>query len=124
MGITELQVPSCLLNGTSVNIQCVSFGFPRPEIVFFRGTEQITPGVAPFNRFEQVFFDTLRLSGARQADCGDYSCEARMGSNVLTRSPTEKLMCCSKVIVFLTSYSVIYIAQPVKHPPKHGGVRS
>ena len=97
--ITELQVPSCLMNGTLV---CVNSGFPRPEIVFFRGAEQITPGVAPFDRFEQVFFDTLRLSGARQADCGDYSCEARMEGNVLTQSPTKELKCCSKyyVIVF------------------------
>ena len=91
MVIIELEVPSCLLSGTSVDIQCVHFGFPRPEIFFFRGAERIIPGVAPFDRFEQVFYDTLRLSGASQADCGDYSCGARMGSNV-----TKKLTCCSK----------------------------
>ena len=96
MAIAELQVPSCLLIGSSVNFQCVSSGFPRPDIVFLQGAVQITPGVAPFNRFEQVFFDTVKLSGASQADCGDYSCVARMGDNVLPQSSTEKLVCCSK----------------------------
>ena len=96
MDIAELQFPSCLLSGSSVNIQCVSSGFPRPDIVFLQGAVQITPGVAPFNRFEKAFFDTVKLSGASQADCGDYSCQARMGNNVLANSSTKKLVCCSK----------------------------
>ena len=81
--ITELRIssgPHCLLNATSVDIQCVNFGFPRPQIVFFIGTEQVTPGQGSFKHFIQVSFDTVRLSGVRQADGGDYVCEARMGS--------------------------------------------
>ena len=55
--ITQLQIsssPHCLLNGTSVNIKCVNSGFPRPEIVFFRGTQQITLREGNFSNFERV----------------------------------------------------------------------
>ena len=86
--ITQLQIssrPHCLLNGTSVNIKCVNFGFPRPEIVFFRGTQEIIPGQESFTNFERVEgeFDTARLAKARQKDGGDYVCVARMGNNEL-----------------------------------------
>ena len=79
MVTTELCVvsgPHCLLNGTSVDIQCVNFGLPRPQIVFFRGTEQVTPGQGSFEHFTQVSFDTVRLSGARNDDSGDFACGA------------------------------------------------
>ena len=97
--ITELRIssgPRCLLNATSVDIQCVNFGLPRPEIVFFIGTEQVTPGQGSFEHFIQVSFDTVRLSGARQNDGGDYVCEAMRGSSVLNRSQPERLVFCSK----------------------------
>ena len=99
MVITELRIssgPCCLLNGTSVDIQCVNFGLPRPEIVFFRGVEQVTPGQGSFEHFIKVSFDTMRLSGARQADGGDYVCEARRGSIELNRSRPVELVFCSK----------------------------
>ena len=77
-----------------MNIQCVNSGFPRPEIVFFQGTERITTGEG--SRFTQVSFDTVRLSNARLTDDGDYVCEARMGNNVLNRSQPRELVFCSK----------------------------
>ena len=87
--VTQLQissVPHCLLNGTSVNIKCVNSGFPRPEIVFFRGTEQITPGNGNFSNFERLErkFDTIRLKTARKEDVGDYICVARTGTSAQT----------------------------------------
>ena len=101
MIITALQVssgPRCLLSGTSVDIQCVNFGFPRPEIIFFRGTEQITPGQGEFTNFQTVNgrFDTIRLTMAQQMDGGDYVCEARRGSVELNRSRPVELVFCSK----------------------------
>ena len=99
MVITELQIssgPHCLLNGTSVDIQCVNFGFPRPEIVFFRGVEQITPGQGNFTRFTQVSHDIMRLMMIQQGDSGDYICEARMGTNEINQSQPERLVFCSK----------------------------
>ena len=84
MVITELRFShNCLLSGTLVDIQCVNFGFPQPQIVFFRETEQITPGQGSFEHFTQVSFDTVRLSGAGEDDGGDFVCEARMGANEL-----------------------------------------
>ena len=108
--ITKIQLLStlhCLLNGTSVNIECVNSGFPRPEIVFLRGTEQITPGNGSFSNFEAVEgkFDTVRLTTALQEDGGDYVCVARMGNNELDRSQPNTLVFCSKCWVetfFLT----------------------
>ena len=102
MVITELRVstvPRCLLNGTSVDIQCVNFGFPRPEIFFIKGTEQITSGVGSFDHFEQVSFDTVRLSMAQPDDGGDFFCEARMGNNQLNRSQPKTLVYCSKYCI-------------------------
>ena len=99
--ITQLQIsssPHCLLNGTSVNIKCVNSGFPRPEIVFFRETQEITPGNGNFSNFERVEgeFDTVKLTTARQEDGGDYACVARSGSNELDRSQPNTLVLCSK----------------------------
>ena len=99
--ITELQVssgPRCLLNGTSVDIHCVNFGLPRPEIVFFRGASEITPGQGEFSNFQTVDgrFDTVRLTMVQHSDGGDYVCEARRGSNELNRSRPVPLMFCSK----------------------------
>ena len=99
--ITALQVSSgsnCLLSGTSVDIQCVNFGFPRTQIVFFRGTEQITPGQGSFYNFQTVDgrFDTIRLTMAQQMDSGDYVCEARRGIVELNRSRPVPLVFCSK----------------------------
>ena len=101
MVITQLRIssgPNCLLSGTSVDIQCVNFGLPRPEIIFFRGTEQITPGQGTFSNFQTVDgrFDTIRLTMAQQTDGGDYVCEARMGSVELNRSRPVELVFCSK----------------------------
>ena len=100
--ITQLQissVPHCLLNGTSVNIKCINSGFPRPEIVFFRGTQQITPGQGNFSNFERVEgeFYTVRLTTARQEDGGDYVCVARTESTELDRSQPKTLVLCSKL---------------------------
>ena len=97
--ITELRVvsgPHCLPSGTSVDIQCVNSGFPQLQIVFFRGTEQITPGQGSFEHFTQVSFDIVRLSGARKDDSGDYVCEARMGTKELNQSRPVRLVFCSK----------------------------
>ena len=91
--ITELCSPRCLLNETSVDILCVNFGFPRPEIIFFQDTELITPGQGNFTRFTQVSYDTVRLTMIQQGDGGDYVCEARMGTNDFVRS---RLVFCSK----------------------------
>ena len=101
MVITELRITSglhCLLSGTSVDIQCVNFGFPRSQIVFFRGKEQITPGQGSFSNFEAVEgkFDTVRLTMVQVMDGGDYVCEARMGNNKLNRSRPVRLVYCSK----------------------------
>ena len=98
MIITELRIPNanCLRDGSQVDIQCVNSGFPRPEIVFFKGTERITPGQGNFGRFTVQSFDTLRLTGVQEADAGDYVCEARMGTNELNRSRPERLVFCSK----------------------------
>ena len=101
MVITELRISSglhCLLSGTSVDIQCVNFGFPRSQIVFFRGKEQIIPGQGSFSNFEAVEgkFDTVRLTMVQVIDGGDYVCEARMGNNELTRSRPVRLVYCSK----------------------------
>ena len=79
-----------------MNIQCVNSGFPRPDIVFFKGTERITPGEGNFERFTVVSFDTLRLSGVQEADGGDYVCDARIGDHVLNRSQPVNLLFCSK----------------------------
>ena len=64
------------------------------QILFFRGTEQVTPGQGSFEHFIQVSFDTMRLSGARhcQADGGDYVCEARWVRIELNRSRPERLV--------------------------------
>ena len=99
--ITALQVssgPNCLLSGSEVDIQCVNFGLPRPEIIFFRGTEQITPGQGEFSNFQTVDgeFDTIKLTMAQQTDGGDYVCEARRGSIELNRSRPVELVFCSK----------------------------
>ena len=88
--------PNWLLNGTSVDMQCVNSGLPRPEITFFQGTEQITPGQGRFTRFEQVSFDTVRLSEVQEEDSGNYVCEARREGVVLNRSLHGKLLVCSK----------------------------
>ena len=100
--ITELRLSSgsrCLLSGTFVDIQCVNFGFPRPEIFFFRGAQQITPGVAPFTNFEQVSFDTMRLLGPQPWDGESYVCEARIWNIHLSLSQPKNLVYCSKYCV-------------------------
>ena len=100
--ITELQISSgsrCLLSGSSVDIQCVNSGFPRPEIFFFRGVEQITPGVAPFTNFVQVSFDTMRLLGPQPWDGESYVCEARIGNIQLSLSQPKNFVYCSKYYV-------------------------
>ena len=99
--ISQLQISSgshCLLNGTSVNFKCVNSGFPRPEIIFFRGTQQIIPGEGRFSNFEAVEgeFDTVRLTAAGQKDGGEYVCVARMGNSELDRSQPKTLVFCSK----------------------------
>ena len=99
MVITELWIssgPRCLLNETSVDLQCVNFGFPRPEIIFFQDTELITPGQGNFTRFTQVSYTTVRLTMIQQSDGGDYVCEARMGTIELDQSRPERLVFCSK----------------------------
>ena len=93
---TKLQFSTCLLNGTSVDLMCVYFGFPQPQIVFFQGTEQITPGEGNFSHFKQVSFDTVRLTMPLEADSRDYVCVARMGNVELNRSRPEIPALCSK----------------------------
>ena len=100
--ITELRISSgsrCLLNGTFVDIQCVNSGFPRPEIFFFRGVEQITPGVAPFTNFVQVSSDTMKLLGPQPWDGENYVCEARIGNIQISLSQPKNLVYCSKYCV-------------------------
>ena len=99
MVITELWIssnPHCLLSGSSVDIQCVNFGFPRPEVIFFQDTELITPDQGNFTRFTQVSYDTVRVSVVQQDDSGDYVCEARIGTNEFNQSRPERLVFCSK----------------------------
>ena len=126
MVINELTIFSdlrCLLNGTSVDIQCVNFGFPRPEIIFFKDTELITPGQGNFTRFTQVSYDTVRLTMIQQGDGGDYVCEARMGTNELNRSQPERLVFCSKCWIeaffpyqLLTKYTMCTSLSPTAQP--------
>ena len=106
MLITELQFSTCLLNGSSVDLKCVLFGFPRPQIFFFQGTEQIVPGEGNFSHFKKVSFDTVRLTMAQLADRRDYVCVARMGSVELNRSRPETPALCSKYCVEPFSYHV------------------
>ena len=75
-------------------MQCVNFGFPQSQIVFFRGKEQITPGQGSFSNFEAVEgkFDAM----VQVIDGGDYVCEARMGNNELNKSRPVRLVYCSK----------------------------
>ena len=81
-----------------MDIQCVNFGLPRPQIVFFRGASEITPGQGDFSNFQTVEgrFDTIRLTMAQQSDGRDYVCEARRESNELNRSRPVLLVFCSK----------------------------
>ena len=116
MVITELRVSSgthCLLNGTSVDIKCVNYGFPRPEIIFFRGAEQITPGQGSFSNFERMpnKFDTIRLTEAQRTDGGQYVCEARDGSRQLSRSQPVDLVFCSKCQVDYPAPSLVFLHQ-------------
>ena len=127
MVITRLEVssgPRCLLSGTSVNIQCVNFGLPRPEIVFFRGVLQITPGQGSFSNFERVpnKFDTIRLIEAQQTDGGQYVCEARRGSIELKQSRPVYLVFCSKCQVdYLHQLLYSLILRPCFSPPTWRG---
>ena len=77
-----------------MEIQCVNSGFPRPEIVFFQGTQRITTGEG--SHFTQVSYDTVRLREAQQTDGGQYVCEARDGSRLINRSQPVDLVFCSK----------------------------
>ena len=81
-----------------MDIQCVNYGLPRPEIVFFRGALQITPGQGMFSNFARVTnkFDTIRLTWAQRVDGGQYVCEARNRSRQLNRSLPVDLEFCSK----------------------------
>ena len=115
MIIIALQVssgPRCLLSGTSVDIQCVNFGFPRPEIIFFKGVEQVTPSQGSFERYMQLSFDTIRISGVRETDLGDFICEARMGINELRQSRPVRLVFCSKWCVTAFSPHQLLMQQP------------
>ena len=99
--VSDIQLPSsplCLVNGTTVDIQCVVSGFPRPNVFFYKETEQIFPGVAPFINFESVDGenDTVKLTVTQQEDSGDYLCKAKRGDVVVGESPTKRLMFCSK----------------------------
>ena len=101
VNISDIQLlssPPCLLNGTTVDIQCVVSGFPRPNIFFYKGTEQIFPGVAPFSNFKSVDGenDTVKLTVTQQADSGDYLCKAKSEDGVVGQSPPKSLMFCSK----------------------------
>ena len=99
VAIAKLSLSSasnCLLNGASVDIQCVNFGFPRPEIVFFQGTEQITPSQGRFTHFTQVSYDTVRLSEVQEEDSGNYVCEVTKDGVELDRSLPGRLLVCSK----------------------------
>ena len=104
MIITKLQFSTCLLNGSSVDLKCVLFGFPRPQIFFFQGPEQIVPGEGNFSRFKKVSFDTVRLTMAQQADRRDYACVATMGNVELNRSRPETPALCGKYCVEPFSY--------------------
>ena len=104
MAIIELRVSHsspCLLHGASVILQCVNSGFPRPEITFFWGIEQITPGVGSFTNFKQVSFDTVNLTVTQQEDDRVYVCVARKGSTELSQSQSNRLVFCSKCLIIL-----------------------
>ena len=77
-------------------MQCVNSGFPRPEIVFFQGTEQITPSQGRFTHFTQVSYDTVRLSEAQEEESGNYTCEAKREGVELNQSLPVRLLVCSK----------------------------
>ena len=102
MAINVLRIssgPRCLLSGTSVDILCVNFGFPRPEEVFFLDTELIIPDQGNFTRFTQVSFDTIWLTMIQQGAGGDYICKARIGNDVLNQSQPERLAFCSMLLL-------------------------
>ena len=93
--ISDIQLPPCLQNATTLDIRS---GFPRPNVFFYKGTELIFPGVAPFNNFKSVDGenDTLKLTVTQQADSGDYLCKAKNGDVVVGQSPPKSVMFCSK----------------------------
>ena len=101
MVITELQLShssSCLVDGSSVILVCVHSGFPRPEIIFFQGMEQITPGFGSFTNFNQVSFDTVNVTVTQQEDDRVYVCVARRGSTELSQSQPYRFVFCSKCL--------------------------
>ena len=95
-GIQFLTNPPCLLDGTSVIIQCVTFGFPRPQITFNKGTMPITLGIGTFNNFGQLDYDTLNFTVIGRDDQGVYSCTAWNRDMELSYSPHKTLLFCSK----------------------------
>ena len=95
-GIQFLTNPPCLLNGTLVIIQCVTFGFPRPQITFNKGTMPIRLGISTFNNFGQLDYDTLNLTVIGSDDQGVYSCTAWNRDMEPRQSPHKRLLFCSK----------------------------
>ena len=92
--ISDIQFPLCLQNVTAVDIRCV---ISQPNVFFYKETEQIFPGIAPFNNFEAVNGENdVKLTVTQQADSGDYLCKAKRGDVVVDESSTKSLMFCSK----------------------------
>ena len=67
------------------------------------------------SHFTQPSFDTVKLSNARQADGGDYVCEARMGNNVLNRSQPVTLVFCSKWLRHSLAAHIMFLS-PTAQP--------
>lgn len=95
--VTDISSPSppCLLNGTTVTIQCVTSGFPRPQITFTK--DSVALDVGTYSNFVQLDYDTLNITVVQRDDQGgNYSCSARDGDTVLSISAIKTLLFCSK----------------------------
>ena len=51
--------PQCFLSGSDVTLTCNIVGFPRPTIVFRKGTDVIVPGQSGFERVTNTSFNQV-----------------------------------------------------------------
>ena len=91
--IVELLYPQCLVAGESYTLQCVSEGYPVPEISFtFDGAP--VPS-ADLEGYSMPFYDTLEITGVQPVHGGIYRCT---GVNPISSasSTATRLDYCSK----------------------------
>ena len=92
VGIVELTGPTCLAEGESYNLQCVSEGYPVPDITFtFDGAPVPSDDLEGYTK---THYDTLVITGVQRVHGGVYRCN---GDNGITRasSAASRLDYCS-----------------------------